>query len=96
MHIEIRKKEGIKKYYLAQSIRKSGKVSKLRVYLGSNLSEAELQRCMEEARIRLNAGVDASKQISDPFETVLSAEELKELKTLEAKGTRKNNAPFRG
>lgn len=85
MHIEIRKKEGIKKYYLAQSIRKSGKVSKLRVYLGSNLSEAELQRCMEEARIRLSARVDASKQISDPFETVLSAEELKELKTLEAK-----------
>src|SRR5271157_3422817 len=83
MHLEIRKREGIKKYYLAQSIRKAGKVSKLRVYLGSNLSDSELKKCMEDAKEKLSARVDARRQISDPFKTVLSAEELRELKTLE-------------
>jgi len=85
MHLEIREGKGIKKYYLAHSIRKAGKVRKLRVYLGSNLSESELQRCIEDARKKLSARVDASRQISDPFETVLSVEELEELRNLEAK-----------
>jgi len=85
MHLEIREGEGIKKYYLAHSIRKAGKVRKLRVYLGSNLTETELQRRMGDAKKKLSARVDASRQIPDPFETVLSAEELEELRTLEAK-----------
>ncbi|NYZ79432.1 Fic family protein [Candidatus Micrarchaeota archaeon] len=85
MHLEIREGEGIKKYYLAHSIRKAGKVRKLRVYLGSNLTETELQLRMQDARKKLSARVDASRQIPDPFETVLSAEELEELRTLEAK-----------
>jgi Fic family protein len=85
MHLEIREGEGIKKYYLAHSIRKAGKVRKLRIYLGSNLSENELQRRMEDAKKKLSARIDASRQISDPFETVLSAGELEELRTLEAK-----------
>lgn len=85
MHLEVREGRGIKKYYLAHSIRKAGKVRKLRVYLGSNLSESELQRRMEDAKKKLSVRVDASRQIPDPFETVLSAEELEELRTLEAK-----------
>jgi len=85
MHLEIRQVKGIKKYYLAQSIRKAGKVRKLRVYLGSNLRETELQQRMEDAKKKLSARVDASRQIPDPFETVLSSKELEELKNLEAK-----------
>ncbi len=62
MHIEIRKKEGIKKYYLAQFIRKSGKVSKLRVYLGSNLSEAECKDAWKKQGLDLVQGsTQASK-----------------------------------
>ena len=85
MHLEIREGRGIKKYYLAHSIRKAVGVRKLRIYLGSNLGEDELQRRMEDARKKLSARVDASRQISDPFETVLSLGELEELKNLEAR-----------
>lgn len=86
MHIEIRKSGKHRKYYLAHSYRKNGRVLKLRFYLGPDLNEAELEvrkkigeKEIQERIARLNA-------IRDPYITALSASELEELRTLEAKG----------
>ncbi|MFH1200222.1 MAG: hypothetical protein V1708_04085 [Candidatus Micrarchaeota archaeon] len=42
MHLEVRTNGGKKKYYLAHSYRRQGKVAKLRVYLGAGLSPDEV------------------------------------------------------
>ncbi|MBI2080026.1 hypothetical protein HYT84_04625 [Candidatus Micrarchaeota archaeon] len=83
---EIRKSGKHRKYYLAHSYRKNGRVLKLRFYLGPDLNEAELEvrkkigeKEIQERIARLNA-------IRDPYITALSASELEELRTLEAKG----------
>lgn len=85
MHIEIRTQGRKKKYYLARSYRNGKKVRKIRVYLGADLSPAELKARKKPAEARLKELTGASRRISDPFETVLSSGELKELKTLEAR-----------
>lgn len=86
MHIELRKIGASRKYYLAHSYRKNGKVFKLRVYLGANLSPDEIAEKKRYAESKLQHRVEASMAMSDPFETVLSKEELEDLKTLEARG----------
>ncbi len=86
MHLEVRKIGNEKKHYLAQSYRRKGKAAKLRIYLGANLSPGEIVEKRRLAEGRLQHRVEASRGISDPFETALSASELEELKTLEAKG----------
>lgn len=85
MHLEVRRKGGIKKYYLAYSYRKGGKVRKLRVYLGTNLGSAELAKRRKGAETELLQRASACRQIRDPFETVLPKTEIEELKALEAK-----------
>lgn len=86
MHIEVRKIGSKRKYYLAHSHRRNGKVVKLRLYLGADLSPDEIASKKHLAQARLQHRVEASAAISDPFETVLSSGELDELKTLEARG----------
>ena len=44
MGIEIRTVGQRKKYYLSSSYRRDGKVMKARIFLGTNLTEAELNR----------------------------------------------------
>ncbi len=84
MFIEVMKKGKSKKYYIAHSFREGSKVKKMRFYLGENLSSeglAEKRRLGEkviEERIR------AREVINDPFHTVLSTGELRELGRLEA------------
>ncbi|MFA6907859.1 MAG: Fic family protein [Candidatus Micrarchaeia archaeon] len=85
MHLEIRKKGGKRKCYLAHSYRKDGKVKKLRIYLGADLPPAELEAKKRAAEARMKARLGAARRISDPFETVLSPKELVELSALEAK-----------
>jgi Fic family protein len=85
MHLEIRKTGQSRKYYLAHSYRKGKKVKKIRVYLGADLTPSEIEVKRKLAGARLKALSDANRSISDPFATVLSAKELAELKTLEAK-----------
>lgn len=85
MHIEIRVLGRKKKYYLARSYRKGKRVRKIRVYLGADLSPAELNARKKPAEARLRELSSASQRIPDPFATVLSGRELKELKTLEAR-----------
>jgi len=48
MYVEKRKVGGNIKYYLVHSYRKKGKVSKIRRYLGLNLSKAELEKRKRE------------------------------------------------
>ena len=86
MHLEIREKSGSKKYYLAQSFRVGGSVRKVRVFLGKDLSVEELALKRKDAEAELKRRVEEAKKIRDPFLTVLSSFELRELSTLEASG----------
>lgn len=86
MHIEIREKDGSKKYYLAHSFRDGSSVKKIRVFLGRDLAEEALKERAKNAETALQKRVEEAKAIHDPFLTVLSPIELKELETLENRG----------
>lgn len=86
MFVETRIEGQNKKHYLVHSYRKDNIVKKVRVYLGANLSEKEIEAKRKDAEITINNRVAALKKIRDPYETVLSKEELNELKTLVARG----------
>ncbi len=86
MHIEKRRKRGRLQYYLAHSYRKESKVKKVRVYLGADLSKEQLAIKRKESEEKIRARILAAKVIRDPYRTVISPQEIKELRTLEAKG----------
>ncbi len=86
MHVEIRARGKRKKYYLAHSFRKGGKIKKMRFYLGIDLSKNELEEKRKYAEDILKKRIETLEFIHDPFYAVLSAEELEELKSLEPKG----------
>ena len=86
MHIEVRKVGKSNKNYLAHAYRKNGKVIKLRVYLGADLSPDEIFEKKLLAEGKLMHRVQASAAIGDPFDAKLSKKEIDELKTLEARG----------
>jgi len=85
MHLEKRKQGRKLKYYLAHSFRRSGKVRKVRLYLGSGLTRNALASLRNRAEEKLGQMLENEKRISDPLETILSRRELEELKTLESK-----------
>ncbi|MFH0973428.1 MAG: Fic family protein [Candidatus Micrarchaeota archaeon] len=82
MHVEIRRQGRKKKYYLAQSVRRAGRIAKARVYLGENLSASELAERRKNAEKKLAAKLAAAKRVSDPLKTALSPSELAEIKNL--------------
>ncbi len=86
MHLEIRGKKGSKKYYLAHSFREGNSVRKVRVFLGTNLTDEALKLRKKNVEAELKQRIIEAKAIRDPFLTVLSSVELKELATLEARG----------
>lgn len=86
MHIEIRKEKDRKKYYLAHSYRKEGKIRKIRAYLGEDLSEEQIASRRKEAEMKIRERLRSAKFIHDPYRTVLSPSEIEELESLEAKG----------
>jgi Fic family protein len=86
VHLEIREKNGSKKYYLAHSFRAGTTVKKVSVYLGSNLNTQELEIKQANAEKKLNDKIKDAQVIPDPYFTALSASECKELLTLEAHG----------
>jgi Fic family protein len=86
VHIEIREKNGSKKYYLAHSFREGDNVRKVRVFLGTDLTQEALKAKEKAAEAELNRRIEEAKAIRDPFLTILSPSELKELATLEARG----------
>jgi Fic family protein len=86
VHIEIREKDSVKKYYLAHSFRIGDNVRKVRVYLGANLSSEELSLRRKQAEVELKERLKERQAICDPYVTALSPSDLKELETLEARG----------
>ena len=86
MHLEIRQRNGLKKYYLAHSFRVGGNVRKVRVYLGADLSSEELNLKRKRAEAELKERLKESQAVGDPFITALSLSDLKKLVTLEARG----------
>jgi Fic family protein len=86
MHVEIRKGNGKKKYYLAHSYRKGGKIRKIRVYLGEDLSGEEVAGKRKEAETELKERLLSAKLVRDPYRTALSPSELRELRGLGATG----------
>jgi Fic family protein len=86
VHLEIREKNGLKKYYLAHSFRIGGNVRKARVYLGANLSSEDLNLKRKRAEVKLKERLKERRAVRDPFVTALSPSDLKELETLEARG----------
>ena len=86
MHLEIRERNGHKKYYLAHSFRVKGSVRKIRVYLGADLSPEDLKLKRKHAEAELKERINERRTIRDPFITVLSPSDLKELETLGARG----------
>jgi Fic family protein len=86
MHLEIREKSGVKKYYLAHSFRVGGNVRKVRVYLGADLSAEELGLKRKQAEVELKKRLKKSKAVRDPYITALSPSDLKKIETLQARG----------
>lgn len=86
MHLETREKNGSKKYYLAHSFRDGSSVKKVRVFLGRDLTKEAIKERAKNAETELQKRLEEAKAIRDPFLTVLSPAELKELMTLEARG----------
>lgn len=86
MHLEIREKNGSKKYYLAHSFRNADSVRKVRVYLGADLSPESLKLKRKQAETELKKRIQEARAIHDPFITALSPSDIKELETLEARG----------
>ncbi|MDG6898528.1 MAG: Fic family protein, partial [Nitrososphaerota archaeon] len=85
MHVEIRVVNGKKKYYLAASYRLGPRIAKARVFLGTNLSRDEIEKRARDARHELENKVRSAKSIGDPYRTVLSPEEAKEVALLTTK-----------
>lgn len=67
MHIEIRARGKREKYYLAHSFRRGGKVKKIRVYLGADLSKKELKIKREGAEKILRERIKEREIIRDPL-----------------------------
>jgi len=86
MHLEVRERNGLKKYYLAHSFRVGGNVRKVRVYLGADLSAEDLKLKRKRAEAELKERLKERRAIRDPFVTAPSPSDLKELETLEARG----------
>ena len=86
MHLEIRENKGIKKYYLAHSFRVGESVKKVRVYLGADLSPESIELKRKSAEHELEERLEERRGIGDPYLTVLSPLDLKEIETLEARG----------
>jgi Fic family protein len=82
MNIEVRPTGKGKKYYLAHSYRVGKKVKKIRIYLGTNLTKSELAAARKKASIILDKRIPASKESQDPYLTLLTKTELKELESL--------------
>lgn len=70
-YIEVQEKKGRKYYYRVKSIKKGGKVSKKKVYLGVNLSKEEVLKKGKEADRKLNI-----------LEVILSEEDIEFLNKL--------------
>lgn len=86
MNVEIRERNGIKYYYLAHTYRKFGKVRKVRVYLGRDLSNDQLRKKQLSAKAEIKDKLSILREIRDPYKVALNESELEELKGLTSGG----------
>ncbi len=86
MNIEIRKRGKKKLYYLSHSFRDNGSVKKVRRFLGSDLSEKDIERLRIDAEAAIIQQIEEYKKIRDPLHTILSNDECKAIETLVSKG----------
>lgn len=84
MYLEVRTDNKKKKYYLVHSVRQGDKVRKIRAYLGIDLSKKYLEEKKKSAENIIKKQIQSLTLIKDPYITILSSEELNELKILEA------------
>lgn len=89
MYIEKRKAKGKIRYYLGHSFRESGKVHKIRKFLGSDLDQKALNERIEKAKILILEEIKKYRIIHDPLKFELSQEEIAYLRSLE------NKIPFK-
>ena len=80
MNIEIRLVGRKRKYYLAHTYRVGKKIKKLRVYLGLDLSKEKFDEARKAAEITMQNRISSIKMVPDPYLTILTTKELKELK----------------
>lgn len=86
MYIEIRKRGEKKLYYLAHSFRDNGSVRKIRRYLGSDLTENEINRLRTDAEKKILDQEEKYKKVRDPLHTVLNQKEIAMIDTMIANG----------
>ena len=84
MNIEVREAGKSRKYYLAHSFREGKRVIKIRRYLGTNLSKAEIEKLRIRAEDIIRQQIQSYKLIADPLKHKLSNRELSLVKKLEA------------
>jgi len=84
MFVEIRKAGKKKKYYLVHSFRHGRKVKKIRKYLGTDLSREKLEKLRKIVEQQILHRVNVFKKINDPLLEILSEEEIKAIKQLQA------------
>jgi len=85
MYLEQRKNTHGMKYYLAHSFREGGKVHKIRVYLGTNLTKHVLYQRTERAKELLSQQLNSFKIIRSPIDYKFSKREIELIKSLKAK-----------
>ena len=83
MNIEIKKQGKKKKYYLNHSFREGKKVKKIRRYLGSDLTETELENLRKRAELLIKEQIEFYKKTKDPLKQELTEKELKFLESIE-------------
>ena len=82
MHIETRIQARRRKYYLTHNFRDGGRVRKLRVYMGSNLSMEDIKKLRPQAEASIRLQFEELKRIRYPLNTVLSTKEIEEISNL--------------
>src|SRR3989344_9296948 len=83
MNIEIKKQGKKKKYYLNHSFGEGKKVKKIRRYLGSDLTETELENLRKRAEVLIKEQIEFYKKTKDPLKQELTEKELKFLESIE-------------
>ena len=86
MKVEIIKRNGINYFYLAHSYRRLGKPTKVRAYLGKNLTSSQIYEKRIRAEAKIRDKLKKLKEIGDPYRTVLSTFEVFELEKLSSLG----------
>jgi len=85
MHLEIRRHGRKKKYYLAHSFRDNDKVRKVRRFLGTDLTESEINKLRQKAEVAIAEQIKIYKRIRDPLHTMLSEKETEKIEKIISK-----------